>query len=98
MAKRSPRQQNKHDAKVKQLDQKLQKEAWSVLADIPVYNQPGPIGKNNQIPDIQATKRGAEQIIEVETWETVESDKEQHATFRRRAVHKPKTTFKIEVV
>ena len=98
MAKRNPQQQNKHDTKVKQIAQKLLREGWNVRADIPGYDQPGPIGKNNQIPDIQATKKGAEQIIEVETKETMESDKEQHATFSRRADHKPKTTFKIEEV
>ncbi len=96
MAKRSQQQKSKHDAKVKQIAQKLSKEGWNVRADIDGYEQPDPIGKKNQIPDIQAIKKGAEKIIEVETEESMKSDKEQHATFRRSASHKPKTTFQIE--
>ena len=101
MPKRSPQrsqQHSKHDAKVKQLAQELEKQDWAVQAAISGYEQPDAIGKGGYIPDIQAIKKGAERLIEVETKETVESDKKQHTAFRRRAAQKRRTTFRIEVV
>ena len=97
MPKRSPRNQNKHDLKVKQIVRQLEKEDWKVKADLEGHNKPDSIGKEGYIPDIQAEKKGSTRIIEVETNDTLEKDKNQHAAFRRSAAHKKKTTFKIEV-
>jgi Holliday junction resolvase len=96
MVNRSKKQQSKHDRKVRQLANQLKNEGWQVQADLPGYDQPGPIGKKKRIPDILAKKAGAERIIEVETSETINSDKDQHSTFRRRAGQKPRTKFEIE--
>ena len=97
MAKRSPKDQTRHNAKVRQITNRLQKEGWQVEADhLPGFDKPNPIGKTNRIPDIVARKRGAEQIIEVETSDTMEKDKKQHETFRRRAAQKKRTSFHIE--
>lgn len=96
MAKRSSQQQTKHDKKVKQIAQKLEKKGWNVQADIPGYNNPNPVGKYNQIPDVVAKKKGATRIIEVETPETMKTDKKQHESFKKSASHKLRTTFDIE--
>ncbi len=98
MVKQSPRRQSKHDAKVRQLAQELEKQDWDVRAAIPGYEQPDPVGKDKYIPDIQAVKKGAERLIEVETEKTIESDKKQQAAFRRRAAQRRRTTFRIEEV
>lgn len=50
------------------------------------------------IPDVVARKRGATRIIEVETERTVDADRQQHATFRRSASQRTRTTFKLVVV
>lgn len=96
MASRIKSQQSKHDQKVKKIAKKLEEEGWTVQADLPGHDQPDPIGKKKRIPDIVATKSGAERIYEVETKETMSSDKEQQSTFRRRAAQKPRTKFIIE--
>jgi len=96
MAKRSSKQQAKHDVKVRQIAQKLKREGWIVQADLLGYDKPDPIGKYKCIPDIRATKAGAERLIEVETPETMQIDKKQHKVFRRSAAQKPRTTFQIE--
>ena len=96
MARRNPQTQSKHDRKVKQIAQEYKKKGWKVKADLPGYEKPDPIGKKRRIPDVVATKAGAERIIEVETKETIARDKDQQATFRRRAGQKPRTTFRIE--
>lgn len=96
MTKRSPKKQSQHNEKVKQIANRLKRKGWTVQADIPGYDKPDSIGKNNLIPDISAQKSGAKKIIEVETPETMEKDKKQHETFRRSASHKKRTKFDIE--
>ncbi len=96
MAKRNSRQQTKHNGKVRKIARELESEGWSVQADLPGYDKPGPIGKHRHIPDIRAAKAGAEKLIEVETSDTMQSDRKQHETFRRRAAQKPRTSFQIE--
>ena len=95
MAKRSKRKQEKHDATVRKEANRLKREGWDVKADIPGFERPESIGKDRRVPDITATKAGAERIIEVETPDTVETDKDQQATFRRRASQKPRTGFTV---
>lgn len=96
MARRTPKKQSKHDSKVKQIARNLKRDGWNVKADIPGFDQPNPIGKNNLIPDITAQKKGAKRIIEVETPETINKDKKQHETFRRSAGQQTRTKFEIE--
>jgi hypothetical protein len=97
MAKRTAARQTKHDAKVKQIAKQLQGQGYKVKADLPGYPSPTPIGKGRRVPDIEAKKGARRKIIEVETPETVKSDKEQHAAFRRSAAQRPNTSFNMEV-
>jgi len=95
--KRSTNKQNTHDNKVKSLAKELQKKGYTVNADLPGYNKPAPIGKDKRIPDIEAQKRGRIKLIEVETKQSLVTDRKQQATFRRSAAQRPNTTFKIEM-
>lgn len=96
MAKRKPQQQTKHDRKVRKRAQELKNQGWDVQADLPGFDRPDLIGNDKRVPDIQARKAGAERLIEVETPETMGSDKKQQETFRRSAAQKPRTTFQVE--
>ena len=95
MAKRTKSGQAKHDKEVRKLVNRLRRTGWVVQADLPNFDKPDPIGKENRIPDIRAKKGGAERIFEVETPDTVKKDSEQHSTFRRRAGQKKRTTFEV---
>lgn len=97
MAKRTKRSKTIHNEKVRQIAERLEKQDWNVKADLRGYNKPEPIGKDGKIPDVEARKRGATRLVEVETPETLEAHKEQQATFRRSAAHKTRTTFKVVV-
>lgn len=66
-------------------------------ADLLGFDRPAPIGKYGRIPDIEAVKGRRRELVEVETPETLKSDKDQQATFRRHAAHKGDTKFRIEV-
>lgn len=96
MSRRGSKRQSKHDKKVKQIARQLKNSGWTVQADLPGYDKPDPIGKDNRIPDIQARKAGAERLIEVETQETMQRDKKQHEAFRRSAAKKRRRTFHLE--
>jgi len=98
MAKRSKRRQSKHDQKVRQIAHEHKRQGWNVEADVSGYDTPDGIGKGNRVPDIRATKAGAERIIEVETPDTVDKDRKQHETFRRSAGQKSRSTFRIETI
>jgi len=79
-----------HDREVRRKVRKLEREGWSVKADLPDYEKPSPIGKYGRIPDIEATKPGSRRIIEVEG-ETI--DKEQIRSFSKSARMRPRTKF-----
>ena len=97
MAKRSASKQTVHNARVNQRAKQLQRQGYHVKADLPGYPCPAPIGKGKKRPDIEAAKGAKRKIIEVETPETLERDKEQHITFRKSAAQKRNTSFEIEV-
>lgn len=98
MAKRTKASQTVHNQAVKTLARQLSKQGWKVCADLPGYCKPKPVGKSRRIPDIEATRRGATKLVEVETRGSVRSDKGQHSSFRRSAAHRKRTTFDILVV
>lgn len=99
MAKRSASRQSEHDTKVKSIARRHDRNGWRVRADVPGYPTPDSIGgRRPRVPDVVARKRGATRIFEVETEETVDADRKQHATFRRSASQRTKTTFKLVVV
>lgn len=96
MGKRSDHRQRKHDRKVRELMHHYRGKGWSVEADLLGENEPDPIGKENRVPDLVARKRGAKRIIEVETQDTLDSDKKQHEAFRRSAGQQNRTKFIVE--
>ena len=97
MAKRTSSGQSKHDAKVRQTARQLQGQGWKVEADVRGFPSPAAIGKGKRVPDVVASKGGRHKIIEVETPDTLKTDKEQHAAFRRSAAQRRNTSFNIEV-
>ncbi len=82
-----------HDKAVRKKANELKKEGWKVKADIPGFEKPSPVGRNELIPDIEATKAGAKRLYEIETPESMIPDKKQREVFRRHAKNKPRTTF-----
>ena len=97
MAKRSRGAQTKHNQTVRRRARALEGDGWNVRADVPGYERPEPIGGAGHVPDIVAKKRGHTRIEEVETPESLDSDRDQHAAFRRSAAHRPRTSFEITV-
>lgn len=87
--------ESKHNQVVRREARRLQRGGWNVRADISGYEQPAPIGAENRIPDVQATKHGHTKLIEVETRKSVKSDRAQQSTFRRSAAQRNNTTFDI---
>ena len=99
MAHRSKKGQVVHDAKVREVARRLEREGYDVQADLPGHSRPPAIG--GHIPDIVATRPGKTLIREVETPGTVKTDKPQQEALRQAAeergaefrvlVAKPKT-------
>ena len=71
---RQKRNQTTHDRRVRALANMLKNQGWQVQADLPNFDPPDPIGKDERIPDILATQGNQTKIIEVETPST-SSDK-----------------------
>ena len=86
-----------HDRKVRQIVRDLEKQGYKVRADVRGRERPRPIGSKKLVPDIEATKDGLRQIVEVETLTSVEKDEEQIMTFARHAAQKENTTFRLVV-
>ena len=89
--------QNEHDKVVRREAKNLVRNGWTVRADLPGYEPPKPIGKKGVVPDIVASKRGHTRIVEVETPDSLDSDREQRATIARSAGQKSQTTFETIV-
>ena len=81
-----------HDKTVRKKANELKREKWKVKADIPGFEKPSPVGRNGLISDIEATKAGAKRLYEIETAESMISDKKQREVFKRYAKNKPRTT------
>ncbi len=94
MATRSSRGQSAPDKKVKRLAENLEKQGFSVQADIPGYDKPTSFGGLR--PDVIGRKRKERRIYEVETPESADTrrDLEQQEEFKDVADRKSKTTFK----
>ena len=89
---------SKHDQEVKKIAKKLEREGYTVKADIAGYDKPDGIGKANRVPDIVAKKTSSTKIIEVETPSSIKKDKDQQAAFRKSAAQQRGTTFEIKVI
>ena len=83
MAKRSSSGQSAHDREVLKVVRQLKRDGWDVSADLPAFPKPAPIGAEGRIPDVEAHKRGHRKLVEVETPESLETDRDQQETFRR---------------
>lgn len=94
---RTSRNQSTYDGRVRSLANKLQDQGWDVQADLPNFDKPDPIGKDERIPDIIATQGGRTKIIEVETPSTADAHQEQHSTFRRSASQRENGEFELIV-
>jgi len=94
---RSKNGQSKHDNKVLAEAKKLKQEQYNVSADIAGYKKPPRRG--NYIPDIVARKGQSEIIIEVETVDSANSERDlaQQGAFHR-AARKPGVKFKRIIV
>ena len=86
-----------HDRKVRQIARDLEKQGYTVRADIRGKGRPNPIGAKKLVPDIEATKRGQRRIIEVETPTSLKTDKEQIKTFARHAGQQKNTRFDLVI-
>ena len=96
MVYRRPEKQTMHDRKVKEIADNYAAKAWIVKADLPGYQKPDII--YGHIPDVQAMlSRVYEDIVEVETQDSLQSDVEQHRAFELYARSKPNTEFKLVV-
>ena len=94
MAYRRPEKQTIHDRKVKEIADSYNARAWLVKADLAGYDKPDTI--NGYIPDVQATLSNKwEEIIEVETQDSLQADREQQAAFQKYAAGKAFTDFKL---
>ena len=85
---RQKRNQTTHDRRVRALANMLKNQGWQVQADLPNFDPPDPIGKDERIPDIFATQGDRTKIIEVETPSTFDAHQDQHSTFKRSAAQR----------
>ncbi len=86
-----------HDRKVRQIARELEKQGYTVRADIRGRERPRPIGSKKLVPDIQAIKGRQRRVIEIETPASFKEDKEQLKAFARHASQRKDTTFEIVV-
>ena len=96
MSRRSENQ-SAHDNRVRGLANQLQDNGWAVMADLPKFNQPDPIGKDGRMPYILAVQGNQTKTIEVETPSTVNAHQDQHSTFRRSAARGENWEFELIV-
>lgn len=96
MSRRTSRQQNKHDSEVKRLANYYEKQGYSVKADIEKFKQPQNI--KNKRPDIIAVKQKEKVIVEVETKDSADKDKNQQEVFKNYADKHENTRFWIKVI
>ncbi len=91
---RSKQRQSKHDAKVRSIARKLEKQGFDVKADISGYAQPDTI--RGFRPDVIGIKGRQRKIHEVETQDSVDSarDQKQQKAFKQAASQSKNSTFK----
>jgi len=91
---RSKRSQSSHDSVVRNEANNLKKQGFSVKADIPGFPRPHTI--RGYRPDIDASKREQRKILEVETQDSKDGDRDkaQRKAFRDEANKKEDTTFR----
>jgi hypothetical protein len=96
MAKRSQRQQTKHDEGVQSSAEYYESQGFDVQADIQGYPKPKAI--DGRRPDLIATKGHETVIVEHETLESLPKDKDQRKTFKDYAETHEGVRFRTRVV
>ena len=94
---RKSRNQSTYDSRIRVLANQLQDQGWEIQDDLPNFDQPDSIGKDQRIPDILATQGDQTKIIEVKTPSTVNAHQDQHSTFRRSAAQRENGEFELIV-
>ena len=91
---RNSKTQSQHDREVTRIAKSLEKKGFNVAADVAGYQKPETV--RGFRPDVFATKGKEKKIVEVETPDSVDSDRDQkqQAAFRARAKASPTTTFR----
>lgn len=96
MSKRTKTGQKKHDSNVLKWAKQKEKEGFKVTADLPGWKKPPKI--EGGVPDGYAKKGKEKKMFEVETHDTLETDKKQRAKFRKWAKQSKNRTFYTKVV
>ena len=96
MGRRTKTGQKKHDQGVLRSAEYYRKQGYQVKADLPGMEQPESI--NRRRPDLIAKKGREEIILEVETKNTIDSDKSQHQAFKKYADKSKNRKFRIKKV
>ncbi|MBI4200955.1 MAG: hypothetical protein HY531_01535 [Chloroflexi bacterium] len=86
-----------HDRKVREVARGLEKQGYTVLADIRGREKPNPVGSKKLKPDIVAIGHGRRIIVEVETPASLVVGKERLKTFARHVEQKADTTLRVVV-
>ena len=99
MTKRTKHEQTCHNKAVRRSAGMLRSNGWSVKADIAEYKQPKSICVDNQCrrPDIVAKKGKETRIIEWETPDSFDRDREQHSVFRKYARRHSNTHSSVKI-
>ena len=98
MPQRSQRSQSRHDAEVRRLAKSFEKRRYEVKADVSGFQRPDTLGGYR--PDVVAMKGRERRIIEIETPESVDSDRDlkQQRAFKSAAKRSVQTTFTRKIV
>ena len=91
MIRRSVKNQTCHDRSVTRRAAGLKANGWKVRADIPGFKRPATL--NGSRPDIDARKGNQRRIIEVETLDSRNRDRQQHRNLRNYSKSKKNTQF-----
>lgn len=96
MLKRTKTGQKQHDLEVLRWAEQKKKEGFSVEADLPKWPRPSKVEGN--IPDAFASKGRIKKILEVETPDTLKSDKQQRSGFRKWSATSENKSFQVKVI
>lgn len=96
MQKRTKAGQRRHDLSVLRSANYYENKGFKVKADLPDFTKPKKIKKF--IPDLIVRKGKKEIVIEIETQDSNEKDKEQQQVFREYAEKSNSRTFKKKVI
>jgi hypothetical protein len=99
LANRSKRNQTCHDKSVRRSAAMLSSNGWKVEADVKGYPQPKSICVDNKCkrPDIVAKKGKETRIIEWETPDSFDKDRDQHSVFRKFARRQKNTHTSVKI-